>query len=538
MEAPLSLSTSSSRPTNAPSRVMGFRDLFLFYVVTGISLRWIATAAGHGPSSLVIWFLAWLLLYIPLALSVIHLSSRYPSEGGFYVWTKIAFGEQAGFLSAWMYWVSNLPYFPAVLYFAASNVLFLHPALQRYSQKPVYFVAFSVFILLGLTLLNILGLNLAKWAHNLGAIAMWIPALIIVVLGFTAWRHFGSATSFAPRNFLPTAHVQDMLFWSIVIFSFIGCESASLMAEEIKDARRNIPRALLLAGATVALCYMLGTFCVLLAIPSSESSNLDGLAQAVAHSAARLQLSGVTAFAAFFIVISNIGAAGAYLAAAARLPFVAGLDGSPRRFRQTPPPLQNSLDLRPRPGTLRHPLRLPRPGRLFRRRRLQHPRCHRRRHHHGPLHVPLRLHDPPPKPPPLPGPTPRQFGHSGKRPVQSCARLPLRVLYLLNFLFFLNLYYLQNPRSNRLPNRRLRHPPLPNPSHRRTPQTPLPGKTPRLHRGPNRPRPPPLPPRPASQSPTATLNPPILVGAGLAQPSWVTQAFVAAAFRGGRLFLY
>ena len=321
------MSTASPLSQNAPSRVMGFRDLVLFYVVTGISLRWIATAAGHGPSSLVVWFAGWLFLYIPLALSVIHLSSRYPAEGGFYVWTKIAFGEQAGFLSAWMYWVSNLPYFPAVLYFAASNILFLHPALQRYSQKPAYFIAFSVFFLTGLTVLNILGLNLAKWAHNLGAIAMWIPAFIIVVLGYLAWRHFGSATSFAPRNFLPTAHVQDMLFWSIVIFSFIGCESASLMAEEIKDARRNIPRALLLAGVTVALCYMLGTFCVLLAIPSSESSNLDGLAQAVGHTASRLDLSGITAFAAFFIVISNIGAAGAYLAAAARLPFVAGLDG-------------------------------------------------------------------------------------------------------------------------------------------------------------------------------------------------------------------
>jgi len=99
------------------------------------------------------------------------------------------------------------------------------------------------------------------------------------------------------------------------------------MAEEIKDASRNIPRALLLAGVTVALCYMLGTFCVLLAIPSAESSNLDGLAQAVAHTASRLHLNGITEFAAFFIVISNIGAAGAYLAAAARLPFVAGLDG-------------------------------------------------------------------------------------------------------------------------------------------------------------------------------------------------------------------
>lgn len=323
---------------SVPNRTMGFRDLVLFYVVTGVSLRWIATAAGHGPSSLVVWFLGWLLLYIPLALSVIELSSRYPAEGGFYVWTKKAFGEGAGFLSAWMYWVSNLPYFPAVLYFAASNVLFLHPSLQRLSQKPTYFISFSVLVLIDLTLVNILGLNFAKWAHNLGAIAMWIPVIIIVTLGFVAWRKFGSATPFPAHAYVPRVSIEETFFWSIVIFSFIGCESASLMADEIQDARRNIPRALLIAGFTIAVCYMLGTFAVLLALPSSESSNLDGLAQAIAHSATRLHLSGITEFAALLIVISNIGAAGAYLAAAARLPFVAGIDGYlPRAFGQLHP---------------------------------------------------------------------------------------------------------------------------------------------------------------------------------------------------------
>ena len=317
---------------------MGFRDLVLFYVVTGVSLRWIATAAGHGPSSLVLWFLGWLFLYIPLAASVIELSSRYPEEGGFYVWTKKAFGEQAGFLAAWIYWVSNLPYFPGVLYFAASNLLFVHPALRVYSHQPAYFVTFSVFVLVVLTILNILGLNLAKWAHNLGAIAMWIPALIIIVLGFLAWRHFGAANSFAPRNFIPPLRLQDMIFWSVIIFSFIGCESASLMAGEIKNARRNIPAALLTAGATVAVCYMLGTFAVLLALPSSQSTSLDGLGQAIGQTCARLHISGLTEFATFMIVVSNIGAAGAYLAAAARLPFVAGIDGYlPRIFGRLHP---------------------------------------------------------------------------------------------------------------------------------------------------------------------------------------------------------
>ena len=324
--------------TSAPKRVMGFRDLVLFYVVTGVSLRWIATAAGHGPPSLVLWFLGWLLLYVPLAFSVIELSSRYPEEGGFYVWTKKAFGDGAGFLSAWTYWVSNLPYFPGVLYFAASNLLFLHPRLQTYAHEPVYFVSFSVFVLVVLTVLNIVGLNLAKWAHNLGAIAMWIPAIIVVGLGFLAWHQFGPANSFAAHEFLPPHRLQDMMFWSLIIFSFVGCESASLMAGEIKNARRNIPAALVIAGITVALCYMLGTLSVLLALPSSESTSLDGLAQAIARTCARLHIFGLTQFATFTIVLSNIGAAGAFLAAAARLPFVAGIDGYlPRVFGQLHP---------------------------------------------------------------------------------------------------------------------------------------------------------------------------------------------------------
>ena len=111
---------------------MGFRDLVLFYVITGISLRWIATAAAAGPSSIVIWVGAWLCFYTPLALSVLELSSRYPNEGGLYVWSKRAFGDFSGFMSAWTYWTSNLPYFPAVLYFAASNVLFMRQAIWEH----------------------------------------------------------------------------------------------------------------------------------------------------------------------------------------------------------------------------------------------------------------------------------------------------------------------------------------------------------------------------------------------------------------------
>jgi len=306
---------------------MGFRDLLLFYVVTGISLRWIATAAAAGPSSIVIWIGAWLVFYTPLALSVIELSSRYPNEGGLYVWSKRAFGDFSGFMAAWTYWTSNLPYFPAVLYFAASNVLFMRQTQWGYlSANPTFYIVFALLTLTAATLLNVVGLNVGKWLHNIGALAMWIPVLIVIGMGLLAYHRFGSATTFSIHTMTPSVRLNDIIFWSILTFAFGGCETASFMAEEIKNARRTIPLALFFGGLTVAFCYIIGTLCVLLALPSSEVSSLQGLVQAIAKTSDRVGLPFFLPVAAFLIALSNIGASGAYLAAVARLPFVAGID--------------------------------------------------------------------------------------------------------------------------------------------------------------------------------------------------------------------
>ena len=305
---------------------MGFRDLLLFYVVTGISLRWIATAAAAGPSSIVIWIGAWLCFYVPLALSVIELSSRYPEEGGLYVWAKRAFGDFAGFNTAWTYWVCNLPYFPAVLYFAASNALYIRHDWGRLSNNTTYYIVFSLVALTLATLLNIVGLNVGTWLHNLGAIAMWIPVGIVVAMGAVAWHRYGAATSFTMHSMTPGFQIKDMIFWSVLIFAFAGCETASIMGGEIKNARRAIPRALLIAGLTVTFCYIVGTISVLVALPASEVGNLQGLMQAISKTAERVGFEGIIPFAALLIMLSNVGAAGAYLAAGARLPFVAGID--------------------------------------------------------------------------------------------------------------------------------------------------------------------------------------------------------------------
>src|SRR5215510_13972548 len=108
--------TTDSHPgTHELKRVLRLGDLVLFNVVAVLGLRWVATSAKAGPSSLVLWLVAALLFFIPQGMAVITLASRFPEEGGVYAWTRRTYGEWNGFLCGWCYWVNNVLYYPNLL---------------------------------------------------------------------------------------------------------------------------------------------------------------------------------------------------------------------------------------------------------------------------------------------------------------------------------------------------------------------------------------------------------------------------------------
>jgi amino acid transporter len=308
-------------------RVLTFWDLVLYYSVTGFSLRWIATAAAAGPSALVIWIVAALGFFVPLVFTTLELSSRYPEEGGIYIWSKRAFGPFAGFITGWTYWGSNLPYLPGLLYFAAANALFIGgPAWQAWSSNSIYFIVVATVGLAIAVTMNVVGLNVGKWLNNVGAIASWIPAALLIGLGVVAWRRFGSATPIDAHALLPSTSLKDVIFWSTIAFAFGGVESASTMGDEIKDARWTVPRAILAAGALITVLYIAGTLTVLVTIPKEQVSGLQGIMQAVQAMTTRVGLAWLIPIVAALVTLNALGGVGGWFAATARLPFVAGLD--------------------------------------------------------------------------------------------------------------------------------------------------------------------------------------------------------------------
>ncbi len=320
-------------------RTLGVRDVALFMVTAGCSPQWAATAAAAGPSSLVVWILGGLGMFLPLSVCVVFLSSRYPDEGGLYVWSKRAFGPMAGFMTGWTYWTSNLPYLTGLLYFAAGSALYLFGRPDAVaSASPVYFISFSLVALALAVWLNFLGLDVAKWLNNAGAHARWMQSVLLVGLGGVIWWRFGPAVPLTADSMLPGFRLQDWIFWGTIAFAWTGPEAASFMGGEIRDPQRTVPRALLTAAPVIAAVYLLSTASVIVAVAPEKLSALYGVMEAIRLSAERLGLAWLVPFGALLVVLDRVAGVGLWLGASARIPFAAGIDHYlPRSFARVHP---------------------------------------------------------------------------------------------------------------------------------------------------------------------------------------------------------
>ena len=311
----------------ALKRGIRFRDLALFYVVVALNVRWTSAAAAAGPSILIIWLAALFCFFIPLAASVMELSSRHPEEGGIYIWTRTAFGDFTGFIASWMYWMSNLPFFAGVLYFGAASVLIpFGPRAQSLNDRPLYFMGFAAFWLTVIIVLNIRGVDSGKWLNNVCSVGSLVPLCLLMMMAAVSWMRFGPATQFTVATLTPHWSIDNAVFWSGVFFAFGGVEAASAMGDEIQNPRKTMPWAILVGGVVVTAGYIGGTAALLVALPSDSVSGLQGFVNGVHALSDRLGLGWVLVPVALLVGVNTVGSTAANLSSTSRLPFVAGID--------------------------------------------------------------------------------------------------------------------------------------------------------------------------------------------------------------------
>ncbi|NHZ85025.1 MAG: amino acid permease [Planctomycetia bacterium] len=310
------------------TRSLKLWDIVLLNVTAIVSLRWISLAAVGGNTSIILWIAALLLFFVPQGFAVIELTTRLPGEGGIYLWTKKAFGEFHGFLSGWCYWTSNLIYFPNLLvYIAGISVFVLGDGYQALGESKTYVMIFSLLALWIVMIFNIIGLKLGRWINNVGGIGSWISGTVLIAFGITAIVKYGFANPMPAESFFSNIITFDKLsFWASMCFGFAGLELAAVLAGEIKNPQKAIPKATIYSGIIITLVYLLGTFSLLVAIPTSDINIISGFLQGIAAIGVKLGLGWTSQILALLITLGGIGGLMAWFTGAARMPFVAGVD--------------------------------------------------------------------------------------------------------------------------------------------------------------------------------------------------------------------
>ena len=325
--SPVTASSAVSDPKSQLRKTMGFWDVLLFNIATVLGPRWIAAAGHNGTSSISLWGIAAVFFFVPGAFVINELSSRFPDEGGLYVWAKEAFGDFHGFVAGWTYWIYTVFYFPGLLLASASmSAYVLGEKGATLSQDRTFLLVVSIALLLVAVWLNIIGLNIGKWLQNAGGVGTYLPLLMLAGVAALVYFKHGSMTHFTWANMMPTWDWDTVNFWSQIAFAFTGLELVSAMSEEVRDPRRTLPRAVFGAGAMIAFMYIVGTFAILTLVPAADLDPKSGVFHAITLGSIALRLGFLGILAALLVSVGNAGGVGSTVAGIARVPFVVGID--------------------------------------------------------------------------------------------------------------------------------------------------------------------------------------------------------------------
>jgi amino acid transporter len=201
--------------------------------------------AGGPALALTLWIIGGVLAWCG-AVCYAELATAYPRDGGDYEYLKRAFGPWCGFLFAWAQLTTVVSGNIAIMAYAFADYgLRLWPALAGYS---IWLVIAPVIALSGL---NALGVVAGKFAQNILTAAKVIGLAALMVAGLWA----GGAKPSVAENVDSVPESQIGLALVFVLYAYGGWSHAAFVAAEVRDQRRNLPRALVLGIAGITLIY-------------------------------------------------------------------------------------------------------------------------------------------------------------------------------------------------------------------------------------------------------------------------------------------
>jgi APA family basic amino acid/polyamine antiporter len=276
-----------------------------------------ASLAPYGGISVVGWLVS-AGGAVLLALVFARLARFNPASGGPYAYTRQAFGDLAGFLVAWGYWISTWCTNAAL---AVAFVGYLDPFIPSVVRAPAMAASIAVAMVWLLTAVNVLGM---RGAGRIQLVTTALKILPLVVIGVAGLIWFDSSRfALAGPSGAGTAR-GVMATATLTLWAFLGLECATIPAGSTADAERTIPRATVIGTLLTAVIYLASTIGVMsLLDPAALGTSTAPFADA----ARVLAGEGAAAVIALGAAISCFGALNGWVLIVGQIPLAVARDG-------------------------------------------------------------------------------------------------------------------------------------------------------------------------------------------------------------------
>lgn len=307
-------------------KTLGLFDTIFFIVATIVTLDLIGQAASSGFEAFTWTIVLTVLFMLPYGLVMAEIGSGFPLEGGPYEWVKLSFGRFWSSINTMFYWVTNPLWIGGSLAFIGTEAF--SSGITTIADGSFWDYLFKfVFIWVSIST-AIVSLKIGKWIPTLGAMC---KVGLVAFFGITVII-YGIKNGFQPvkfGDFKPTS-TGLLAIAPLLLFSFVGFESANGAAEEMKDPQKDVPKSILVSGLLSAFCYVTPILLVLLVIPLDKITGLGGFLDAVKESytiygGAADFMFGVTALLFIFTLINS---GSAWMISGDRTIAIASADGA------------------------------------------------------------------------------------------------------------------------------------------------------------------------------------------------------------------
>lgn len=274
-----------------------------------------AAVAPYGNLAIMVWIVMGAGA-VCLGLTFAKLARIAPAAGGPYAYTRLGYGDFAGFLIAWGYWISIWASLPVIALAFAGAIVDVFPALRGRGIAVILTLA----AIWAVVFVNLRGVKSAGVFAEVTTYAKLIPFGAVAILGlfFIDLSRFSEFNPSDKSLFEASATLAPL-----TMFAFLGLESATVPAEDVRDPERTIPLSTVLGVVIAATLYVLGTIVVMGVVPREELVN----SVAPFSDAAGLLWGywGEIAIA-FAVVLSSIGALNGWTLLMGQVPMAAAHD--------------------------------------------------------------------------------------------------------------------------------------------------------------------------------------------------------------------